>query len=109
MYFACFRAGSMKEDAMRDIDLMVYLLDQAFEGGEYQSLMGNLDEVDESMWQKPLPESVRTIGEIALHVASCKVMYADYAFGSASLSWESPEVEPWPPSEAPMNEVKQFL
>ncbi len=90
-------------------DLIAYLMDHAFEGGEFHSLMDNLRDVDEAMWRTPLPESVRTIGEIVLHVGSSKVMYRDYAFGSASLTWESAEVEPWPPSEAPMADTIRWL
>lgn len=84
-------------------------MDHAFEGGEFHSLMGNLATVDGTMWNARLPESIRTIGEIALHVGSSKVMYMDYAFGSGSLTWESAEVQPWPPDDAPMSEVLDWL
>lgn len=94
---------------MGDRDLLAYLMDHAFEGGEFHSLMGNLSTVDETMWSARLPESLRTIGEIALHVGSSKVMYTDYAFGSGSLTWESAEVEPWPPDAPPMREVLDWL
>lgn len=94
---------------MGNSDVLTYLMDQAFDGGEFHSLMGNLATVDEPMWTARLPESLRTIGEIALHVGSCKVMYTDYAFGSRSLTWESREVEPWPPDDPPMREVADWL
>jgi uncharacterized damage-inducible protein DinB len=94
---------------MSQRDLLVYLMDHAFDSGEFHSLMGNLSEVDDAMWLQPLPASLRTIGEIALHVGSSKVMYTDYAFGSGSLTWESPEVEPWPPSGPPMQETIAWL
>lgn len=94
---------------MSDRDLLAYLLDHAFDGSEFHSLMGNLSTVDESMWSARLPESLRTIGEIALHVGSSKVMYTDYAFGSGSLTWESDEVEPWPPDAPPRREVLDWL
>jgi hypothetical protein len=41
---------------------------------------------------------------MALHVGACKLMYADYAFGTASLRFGTPEVEPWTaegPAEPP--------
>jgi len=88
---------------------VVYLLNHAFETGEFHGLMGNLRSVDVAMWTQPLPHSVRTIAEIALHVGSSKVMYTDYAFGSRSLTWESAEVEPWSPEEAPMSETIAWL
>lgn len=94
---------------MGDRDLLVYLMDQAFDGGEFHSLMGNLSAVNEQIWSARLPQSLRTIGEIALHVGSCKVMYADYAFGSRSLTWESSQVQPWPPENSPMDEVVAWL
>jgi hypothetical protein len=99
----------MEASDMGEVELIAYLLDHAFEGGEFHGLIGNLRAVDEAMWATPLPGSVRTIGEIALHVGSSKVMYTDYAFGSASLTWESPEVEPWPPADARMADVIDWL
>jgi uncharacterized damage-inducible protein DinB len=94
---------------MSERDLLVYLMDHAFESGEFHGLIGNLESVEESMWTQPLPRSLRTIGEIALHVGSSKVMYTDHAFGTRSLTWESPEVEPWPPSDPPMRETIAWL
>jgi len=88
---------------------IAFLLDHAFASGEFHSLMGNLKTVDEGMWRTPLPESLRTIGEIALHVGSSKVMYTDHAFGPGALTWESPEVEPWSPADPPMAEVVAWL
>jgi len=84
-------------------------MNHAFDGGEFHSLVGNLSSADEAMWQTPLPGSLRTIGEIALHVGSSKVMYENYAFGSATLSWEDPAVEPWPPQEAPIVDAIRWL
>ena len=87
---------------MGERDAMVYLMAHAFETGEFHGLMGNLKSVDQDMWTQRLPESLRTIGEIALHVGSSKVMYTNHAFGDGSLTWESPEVQPWPVDAAPM-------
>jgi uncharacterized damage-inducible protein DinB len=84
-------------------------MDHAFEGGEFHSLMGNLSAVEPEMWKARLPKSLRTIGEIALHVGSSKVMYTDYAFGSGSLTWESAEVAPWSPQNPPMAGVLDWL
>jgi uncharacterized damage-inducible protein DinB len=105
-----YATGSHRYPApVRAVETIAYLLDQAFEGSEFHSLIGNLSAVDTEMWHARLPESVRTIGEIALHVGSCKVMYRDHAFGTAALTWESPEVEPWPPREARMADVIPWL
>jgi uncharacterized damage-inducible protein DinB len=100
---------------MSAIDLLAYLMDEAFQGrgivasNESQALMTNLATVDTSMWRARLPGSIRTIESIALHVASCKVMYADHAFGTRQLTWESREVQPWPDGSAPMAETLDFL
>lgn len=100
---------------MGEIDLLMYLMDEAFAGqgieesNESQSLMTNLATVDEAMWRARLPGSVRTIESIALHIGGCKVMYADHAFGTRGLTWESPEVEPWPDGAAAMSEALDWL
>jgi len=94
---------------MGERDLLIYLMDHAFETGEFHGLMGNLASVDESAWATPLPDSLRTIGEIALHVGSSKVMCTDHAFGTGSLTWGSAEVEPWPPDRPPMRDTIEWL
>lgn len=100
---------------MSKVGLLVYLMDEAFEGvgieesNESQSLMANLAGVDDARWRARLPGSVRTIESIALHVGSCKVMYADHAFGSRAQTWESPEVQPWQEGEAPVPATLDWL
>ncbi len=100
---------------MAAVDLLVYLMEEAFGGrgieasNESQSLMANLATVDETTWRARLPGTVRTIESIALHVGGCKVMYPEYAFGAGRLTWESPEVQPWPDGAAPMAEVLAWL
>jgi hypothetical protein len=94
---------------MTQRDLLAYLMDQAFEANEFHSLMGNLGSVDSALWTRRLPNSLRTIGEIAVHVGSSKVMYTDYAFGSRSLSFGTPEVEPWSAEDPPMEATLAWL
>ena len=100
---------------MSAIDLLRYLMDDAFSGSgneprdESQALMPNLESVEPAMWQARLPGSVRTIGSIAVHVASCKVIYANHAFEDAQLTFDSPEAAPWPEFEAPMAETLDWL
>lgn len=100
---------------MSEIELLAYLMDDAFEGlgieesNESQALMTNLATVDETMWRARPAGSTRTIEAIAVHLGACKVIYADYAFGPGTLTFESPEVEPWPPDQAPMAEVLTWL
>jgi hypothetical protein len=97
------------------IDEVVYVLQEAFSGAgieesnEGQSFMQNLLSVEGSMWRTVPDGGVRTIESIALHVGSCKVMYDEYAFGSGRLFWGDPEVQPWPPGEAPFEATIGWL
>jgi uncharacterized damage-inducible protein DinB len=110
-----FQSQDWYRDHMAAVDLLAYLMEDAFSGAgsettdESQALMPNLESVEPGMWQARLPGTVRTIGSIAVHVASCKVMYANYAFETGRLTWESPEVAPWPEFEAPMAETLDWL
>lgn len=97
------------------IETLLYLLDEAFRGpgieqsNESQALLPNLRSVPDSAWHT-IPEGLsRSIEAIAVHVGACKIMYADYAFGSASLRFGTPEVEPWRAGEAEMAEVLPWL
>jgi uncharacterized damage-inducible protein DinB len=94
---------------------MLYLMDEAFRGGgieasnESQALLPNLRSVPDDAWHE-IPDGLsRSIEAIAVHVGACKVMYDDYAFGTASLRFATPEVEPWPAGQAEMNDVLPWL
>jgi hypothetical protein len=67
---------------MSEVELLAFRMtpSRALEGAtdESQALVPNWSRSN-LMWQTRLPGSVRTIGSIAVHVASCKVMYANYA------------------------------
>jgi uncharacterized damage-inducible protein DinB len=82
------------------IEAYLYLLDEAFRGGgieetdESQALMANLATVPDASWRALPAGATRSIEAIVIHVASCKVMYDDYAFGSGTLQWGTPKVEP---------------
>ncbi len=89
----------------------LYWLDEAFSGvsGAWHSLLENLHSVDTDAWLcKPVGGS-RSICDIAVHLGACKVMYADYAFGSASLTWTDACIEPWPHAQPPHDEVLSWL
>jgi uncharacterized damage-inducible protein DinB len=97
------------------IDALLYLMDEAFRGAgieesdESQALLPNLATVGEATWRALPPGGARSIEAIALHIGACKVMYDDYAFGSGSLDWDMPEVQPWPEGAAPMDETVAWL
>jgi uncharacterized damage-inducible protein DinB len=100
---------------MSEIDLLGYLMDEAFRGpgivqsNESQALMPNLATVDPGMWRARPAGVTRSIEDIARHVAACKVMYAEHAFGEGRLTWVDPEVVRWPADEGPMDAVLAWL
>ena len=102
-------------DGRGGIETMLGLLDEAFRGGgveesdESQALLTNLATVPDAAWRALPAGAARSIESIALHVGSCKIMYDDYAFGTGSLEWGTPEVEPWVEGGAPRDEVAAWL
>jgi uncharacterized damage-inducible protein DinB len=98
-----------------EIDLLCYLMDEAFSGrgivesNESQALMTNLATVEPEMWRARPAGATRTIEAVARHVAECKVMYAEYAFGPGRLNWGDLELRRWPEDEGPMDEVLAWL
>ena len=98
------------------VDGMLYLLDEAFEGrgleqsNESQALLTNLATVTDATWRALPSGATRTIESMTLHVAACKIMYADHAFGKGTRQWGTPEVEgPWEVGAAPMSEALEWL
>lgn len=97
------------------VDALLYLLDEAFEGGgieesnESQALLTNLATVDEATWRAKPPGVTRTIESMVLHLGACRIMYADYAFGPGTKQWGTPDVEGWVDGKAPMAEAIEWL
>ena len=98
------------------VESILHLIDEAFEGrgleesNESQALLTNLATVTEAEWRALPPGATRTIESMVLHVAGCKIMYADYAFGPGTRQWGTPEVESaWEPDAAPMAEAIEWL
>jgi uncharacterized damage-inducible protein DinB len=75
------------------VSQLLYLLDQAFEGPDWHSLLSNLRSLTLEEWPGLPPGGDRSIREIVEHVGSCKLMYENHAFGDARLSWEDPYVD----------------
>jgi len=69
------------------LDQYLYLLDEAFEGGRWHSLLGNLDDTSAADWEWIPPAGSRSVRAIAQHVGECKRMYENHAFGDGKLSW----------------------
>lgn len=96
------------------IDALLHLLEMAFgepgvQADESQALLQNLASVQEAAWRALPVGASRSIESIALHVGTCKVMYADYAFRDGRLKWSDTEVQPWPEGEAPKAETIEWL
>ena len=82
---------------------MLQALDAAYRSDRYQSLLANLSDVLDDEWDtRPANHSVDVFGtmpelsisDIVRHVGAAKLMYANHAFGDASLDWPSTD----PPS-----------
>ena len=74
------------------VDQLLYLLDEAFAGEDWHALLRQLHAITPVEWCWAPPGGQRTIRDIVQHVGGCKVMYENYAFGDATLSWEHPIV-----------------
>ncbi len=74
------------------VDQLLYLLDEAFEGEDWHSLLTNLRDVAPEEWRWVPPGGQRSIRDLVQHVGSCKFMYDNHAFGDATLDWEHPLV-----------------
>ena len=72
------------------ISTLLYLLDDAFQGPKWHSLLGNLQSVTLDDWLWVPPGGRRTICDIVQHVAGAKLLYYNYAFGDATLKWDDP-------------------
>lgn len=69
------------------------LLDSAFNGSRWHSLLGNLGAVSPEDWDWVPPDGQRTIHEIVRHIAGAKLVYHNRAFGDGQLPWDDPSVE----------------
>ena len=71
-----------------EIELLLYLMDEAFRDHQFHSLMNNVKGLHDDDWEWLAPDGVRTILHIVEHVGGYKFLYEDQAFGDRSLSWE---------------------
>ena len=74
------------------ISHFLYLLDEAFQGTEWHSLLGNLNSLTPEDWTWVPEGGERSIRDIIQHIGGTKFMYHNHAFGDATLSWDSPFV-----------------
>jgi uncharacterized damage-inducible protein DinB len=83
------------------LDEYLYLMDEAFGGDDWHSLMTNVKPVGSDEWRWVAPGGVRPIGEMVSHVAGCKNMYQDHAFGPGTLTWTDPRAAQNLPDSTP--------
>lgn len=76
------------------IDLLVWLVEGAFTRDNNHALLVNLAAVSDEEWTALPPGGGRSIADIVEHVAWCKWMYEDYAFGPGTLSGDEPPLVP---------------
>ncbi len=72
------------------VSQILYLLDRAFDGTEWHSLLGNLQPVTPEDWLWVPPDGRRSIRDIVEHVSAAKFIYQHHAFGEATLHWDDP-------------------
>lgn len=70
------------------VEALAYLLDEAFEGNEEHSLLGNLVNVTPEDWLARPAEGTRTIGEIVDHAGAAKYAYWDHMFSEGARSFD---------------------
>ena len=75
------------------VSQLLYLLDEAFQGTEWHSLLGNLHSVTPEDWLWVPSGGQRSIRDLVQHVGGCKFMYQNHAFSDGQLTWDDPLVE----------------
>ena len=68
------------------------LLDEAFRGPRWHSLLTNLGPVTPADWLWVAPGGRRSIRDVVTHVGACKFMYDNQAFGDGQFTWDDPPV-----------------
>jgi uncharacterized damage-inducible protein DinB len=76
------------------IDLLAWLIEEAYQGDPSHSLLANLHDLGDEEWTALPSGAGRSVADILEHVGWCKWMYEDYAFGTASLRGDQPPLIP---------------
>jgi hypothetical protein len=92
-----------------EVDLLLYLMDEAFEREVGHSILGNLSTVTEDDWLWQPPGGHRLIADIVGHVGACKYMYDNHAFGDAAMTWEDPLFAQPPDRQRTLSDTIQWL
>lgn len=86
---------------------ILWWTDQAWSEGRWHTLLSHLEGLtwEEAAW--PPVEGRRTILDILAHLGLCKIMYWEYAFGPARMSWS--EVREQVPKEEDLEVWRAWL
>jgi uncharacterized damage-inducible protein DinB len=85
---------SSSDSSRTAVDTLAWLVEEAYSGDPEHSLLANLHDLREEDWTASPPGDGRSIADMLEHVAWCKWMYENYAFGSASLQGHKPPMVP---------------
>ena len=78
--------------AAERVSELLDMMDDAFQGERWHSLLTNLASVTPADWRWVAPGGRRSIRDIVAHVGGCKFMYYNQAFGDGRLTWDDPPV-----------------
>ena len=78
--------------ATQAIEQYLYLLDAAFAGPDWHSLLSNLNTVAPDDWTWVPPGGARSIRDIVRHLGRVKLMAHYQAFGDGALTWDDPRL-----------------
>jgi hypothetical protein len=98
--------------ARAGIEQYLYLMDAAFAGPDWHSLLTNVRALKAEDWLWLPPDGARPIAEMVAHVGACKYMYDNHAFGDAALEWDQPltsERRLSSPTPAALDELMAWL
>lgn len=91
------------------LDQYLYLLDEAFAGDDRHSVITNIRGLALDDWLWVPPGGARPIAEMVSHLAACKNVYGDHAFGDATMTWSDPLADQKMLKEATPAEVERLL
>ncbi len=74
------------------VEQLLYLLDEAFAGEDWHSLLAKVRTVSPEAWGWVPPGGHRSIRAVVQHVGGCKLMDENHAFGDATFDWNDPLV-----------------
>lgn len=83
----------MTTQARQAIEHYLSLLDDAFAGPDWHSLLSNLHTVAPEDWEWVPPGGERSIRAIVRHLGYSKLVAHDQAFGAGTLTWDDPRLD----------------